>query len=305
MSQAGRSAAIVMALAIFALSSGVVPARADGCQARASSEGGWLGSAVVVQGQCLSHDNLKEQQNESATGETAFVSQVEPEPEPVPTWALEPVWGLHRETGEICLDLVESSSVTVNDPIGLLWEARMLVMLHDPRLDGVEYRWCRQGPGVPVADPSPQVHAFVRTIGLPDAEVWVAPGYGLTGMPAFLEVSGQERFEVDTDVTGFGRLEVSLAPVSVHVDWGDGTLEQVEDGRLGAPFDGDPAEQIVHEYLWPDDEVVVSATVAWQAAWSVGRFSGVLDGLEVAGELELPVHTRRAVRSAPDLPAQP
>jgi hypothetical protein len=220
-------------------------------------------------------------------------------------WALEPVWALHQETGETCLDLVESSLVTVNDPIGLLWEARMLVMLHDPRLDGVEYRWCRQGPGVPVADPSPQVHAFVRTIGLPDAEVWVAPGYGLTGMPAFLEVSGQERFEVDTDVTGFGRLEVSLAPVSVHVDWGDGTLEQVEDGRLGAPFDGDPAEQIVHEYLWPDDEVVVSATVAWQAAWSVGGFSGVVDGLEVAGEMELPVHTRRAVRIAPDLPAQP
>ena len=265
-------------------------AHAVGAEASMTNPG-----AAVISGQCAAAQHSPSaptgsQRNASSDGEV----------EPEPVWALEPVWGVHPETGEVCLDLVESGEVTVNDPIGLSWESRMLTMLHDARLEGVEHRWCDGSSSLLVADPSPQVHRFVRTIELPAPELWVAPGYALTGMPAFLQIEQQEPFEVDGTIVGFGGLEVVLAPQAFEVDWGDGTVEVIDDGRTGAAWDGPVAEQISHTYVDTDEGSVVRVEAGWQAVWRVGGFSGVVDDLQVVGELDLPVQTRRAVRVAPD-----
>jgi len=84
------------------------------------------------------------------------------------------------------------------------------------------------------------------------------------------------------------------------VDWGDGTVEVIDDGRTGAAWDGPVAEQISHTYVDTDEGSVVRVEAGWQAVWRVGGFSGVVDDLQVVGELDLPVRTRRAVRVAPD-----
>jgi len=269
----------------------------DTCDVSSGADAGGLTTEVIIEGAC-------EASNPSNTSVTPVDNGVDAAPdgeaEPEPVWALEPVWGVHPETGEVCLGLVESGEVTVNDAIGLLWESRMLTMLHDARLDGVEHRWCDASSSVLVADPSPQVHRFVRTIELPAPELWVAPGYALTGMPAFLQIEQQEPFEVDGTIAGFGGLEVVLAPQVFEVAWGDGSVEVIDDGRTGAAWDGPVAEQISHTYVDTDEGSVVRVEAGWQAVWRVGGFSGVVGDLQVVGELDLPVRTRRAVRVAPD-----
>ena len=271
------------------------PALAESdCSVGAGAAPGRMNSSVVVQGECDPDPRPTPDSRPTTVG----VAEEDAEPEPV--WALEPVWGVHGETGEPCVDLVTSSQVTVNEPLGLLWEARMLEMLHDPRLSGVEFRWCSASWQSVVADPSPIARGFVRSIQLPAPELWVAPGWALTGMDAYLEIGAQEGFVVASPIEGFGSLEVSLQPSRMEVDWGDGTVDQVDDGRLGAPFDGPADEQISHVYLDADAASQVTVDVRWEAAWQVAGFSGVVDDLQISATLDLPVETRRAVRTTPD-----
>ena len=276
----------------FALTS---PAWAE-CTVEGGSEGGGFTPTLEIQGECT--DLGRPREREPTPANTPVVAEEDSEPEPV--WALEPVWGAHAETGEPCVDLLESSQVTVNEPLGLAWEARMLDMLHDPRLSGVEYRWCSASSQSVVADPSAVARSFVRSIQLPEPELWVAPGWALTGMDAYLEIGGQHGFEVTSPIEGFGSMEVSLRHSQVEVDWGDGTVDQVDDGRLGAPFDGPADEQISHVYLDADAASQVTVDVRWEAAWQVAGFSGVVDDLQISATLDLPVETRRAVRTTPD-----
>ena len=264
-------------------------AHAVGAEASMTNPG-----TVVISGKCAKAAT----RNRTPTTSAVRVAEEDAEPEPV--WALEPVWGAHAETGEPCVDLLESSQVTVNEPLGLAWEARMLDMLHDPRLSGVEYRWCSASSQSVVADPSAVARSFVRSIQLPEPELWVAPGWALTGMDAYLEIGGQHGFEVTSPIEGFGSMEVSLRHSQVEVDWGDGTVDQVDDGRLGAPFDGPADEQISHVYLDADAASQVTVDVRWEAAWQVAGFSGVVDDLQISATLDLPVETRRAVRTTPD-----
>lgn len=258
----------------------------DSCGVGAGSSAGGMGSSVIVRGEC--------RVDHTPTGDTTPV--VNPGG-PAPVWAFEPFWGTHPDTGEECLDLVESSTVTVNDPIALAWEARMLQMLYDPRLDTVEHRWCDASSNLLIEDPTPQVREFVRSIALPRPELWVAPGFAVTGMEAYLEVDGQDPFEVTTTIDGFGGLEVELSPTVLLVDWGDGVSERVDDGRRGAPWDGPEHEQIEHLYLHPDEDLRLEVTARWMARWSVGAFSGVVDDLATTETLELPVQTHRALRT--------
>ena len=218
--------------------------------------------------------------------------------EPRPVFAFEPLWGTHPATGEVCLDLVLSDTVTVNSSIGLLWEARMLEMFHDPRLDDVEHRWCDASSNALIADPSPEVHEFVRSIPLPQPAITIDPGYALTGMPAYLEIHDQDAFTTAGAIPGFGGLTASLEPVAFIVDWGDGTVEVVADGRTGAPWDGPEEQQISHVYIHADDAAQVTVVARWSANWQVGGFSGTVDDLQVTAVLELPIEARQSVRVA-------
>lgn len=285
-----RPTATVLLAATGLLVVAIAPAHAaDDCSVGAGSAPSRLSSSVVVRGEC---------EDAPPSRAVSPMSASEGEVEPEPVWALEPVWGVR--SGEPCVDLVVSDVVTVNDPLGLVWEARMLEMLHDPRLAGVERRWCGVDGDAVMADPSPVARQFVRSVGLPEPELWVAPGVAVTGMEAFLEIGGQRGFVVEEQVAGFGRLEVALAPSWVVVDWGDGTLVTVDDGRLGAPWDGPLAEQISHVYVDADADSQVWVQVGWEAVWRLAGFSGVVDDLQVEATLDLPVETRRAVRTAPE-----
>lgn len=223
-----------------------------------------------------------------------------PEPEP-PVDALEPSWGQRPETGEPCIALTPVQGIDPGSELGLIWDLATLEMMADPRLSGIGDLFCEPLAAAAAAtSPEAVVHAFVRSIALPVPELRVDPGIALTGLPAYLVIEGQDDFTLAEPIAGWGTLAVSFEVVSLVVDWGDGTVDLVEDGRSGAPYGGEPAEQISHVYDQrdPDSEVVVSSS--WRARWSVGGFSGDVSGLAVDAALPLPVREYRAVRVAPD-----
>jgi len=220
---------------------------------------------------------------------------------PVVELAYEPSWGTHPDTGELCVAVTQSPTVTVEDPLGQLWMERALEMIADPQLADVEYRWCDDTAITAIAaDPTAAARDFVRSIPLPTPELTIAPGFALTGQPAYLEVAGQDSFTVNGAIPGFGALDASLHPTAIVVDWGDGTTETVTDGRTGAAWDGPAGQQILHTYVHARDDVTVTVQVLWEATWSVGGFTGTVSDLQAVGELGLEVRSLRSVRVAPD-----
>lgn len=241
------------------------------------------------------------------------------ESDPPPIWALEPSFGTREQTGELCIALDRSSVYTTNDRMALIWEAQMLTMLGDPRLSGAVEPFCNEAAfasnadGLSFAsnngargngDPTDHVRRFLQTVSLPDPEFTIAPGYAVTGMPAYLEIHGQHRASITRDLEGFGTLAVMLSVAGFQVDWGDGTIAIVDDGRTGAPYDGSPAEQISHEYLFPDPDGIVTVTTRWVATWQLGDFHGAVTDLRSAARLALPVRTLVSVRTGPPQPTR-
>ncbi len=293
------ASALCTALVLMALvATGVARASEEACEVETGSEASGLTTDVIIEGGCV--------RGQRATSDFAEVreppavetsSGLDDDTEPEPVWALEPVFATHPDTGEPCLDLLVSSTVTVNDNVGLAWEARMLEMLNDPRLGDVQNRWCTPELA-PVDDPSPDVHRFLHTITLPTPQLHIAPGYAVTGMPAYLEITGQDSYEISESLPGFGTLTARLSATRFDVDWGDGTTERVDDGRTGAPYDGPAEQQILHEYLHPDDDLTVTVTARWVASWELGAFSGTVADLESTAAFDLPVRTLVSVRAA-------
>lgn len=222
------------------------------------------------------------------------VSQPEEVPPPG-SW--EPLWGVAPDTGERCVDLVYRPNVPPDSPLALEWEFRTLEMVDEARADGSAQGLCR--PEDVLVQPTPALAAneFVRRIPLPEPQPQIAPGFALTGLPAYLVIDGQVSFSVDEDLAGWGPMQVTLEPVRFVVDWGDGTVQTITDGRTGAAHDGDPAQQIAHTYRWSEPESGVTVRADWQARWQVGGFSGTVDGLVVEAVLELPVREYRSVRA--------
>lgn len=213
--------------------------------------------------------------------------------------ALEPSWGRDPDTGEACIALTRRPGVDPDSDAGLAWDLLTLEMMADPRLTGVGSPFCDDAVVAEVITrPDLAVNAFVRTVTLPSPVLRVDPGVALTGLPTFLVVAGQDGFSRAEDLAGWGVLEVSFEHVSLEIDWGDGTIEVVSDGRVGAPHGGDPSEQISHIYDHRDLDSEVVVTASWRARWSVAGFSGVVEGLAVDAALPLPVREYRAVRVA-------
>lgn len=291
-----RSIAIIAVVLLFAAPGGGA-ALASTCEVDAGGERSGLESRLVVDGECLSHSPGRLPGPRSGAG--AYPQPVVDGP--VLEYAYEPMWGSHPDTGELCVDLLRSDSVTTDSPLGQIWEERALEMIADPLLVDVEYRWCDDTSNVAVAaDPTADARDFVRSIPLPAVEIAIAPGFAITGQPSYLVVDGQEPFEAVGGIPGFGPLEATLEPVAIRVDWGDGTTDLITDGRMGVPWDGPPSERIAHTYIHAAPDLTVTVEVLWRAEWSVGVFSGTVSDLEVLAELDLEVRSLRSVRVAPE-----
>ena len=215
--------------------------------------------------------------------------------------AFEPSWSVQAATGQPCILLSRRPGVAPDSELGLQWDLRTLHMMVDPRLLGRSDRFCAAVAGTgAVASPHAEATAFVRSITLPAPELSIPPGIALTGLTTYLVIDGQEGFTVRDDLPGWGPLAVRFAPVATVVDWGDGTRMVIEDGRRGAPYGGDPEQQITHVYDHRNPDIEVVVTTLWRASWSVGTHGGAVHGLRTGGVLPLPVRSFEAVRLAPD-----
>ena len=214
--------------------------------------------------------------------------------------ALEPAWGVQPETGDACIALVPRRDIDPTSDLNVDWELATLGMIADPRVGDPGNPFCDPAAAQAALRPHGAANAFIRSVTLPDPGIRIDPGFALTGMATYLEVEGLGGFVHSDDLAGWGTLNVAFESVAIEVDWGDGTTSLVDDGRSGAAFDGDPAEQITHIYdrRGPDTEVAVTAF--WRAEWNIAGFSGVVDGLSVDAVLPLPVREFRAVRVTPD-----
>lgn len=214
--------------------------------------------------------------------------------------ALEPSWGQQPESGDACIRLAPRPGIDPGSELGIAWDLLTLEMMADPRLAEFSEFFCDGSPGDDTPRPHGAANAFVRSAGLPQPSITVDPGYALTGMPTYLVIGGQEAFAVSEALDGWGRLTVAFETVGFEVDWGDGTTTTVDDGRTGTPFNGDPSQHISHIYTDrdPNTEVVVEAR--WRATWTVGGFTGEVDGLVIEETLAVPVREFVAVRVSPD-----
>jgi hypothetical protein len=217
--------------------------------------------------------------------------------EPQPPGSYEPVWGTRADAGGPCIDLVYRSEVPPNSPLAIEWDLRTIDMTNDPRVAGAADPMCQPAPASVAASPAAAADGFVRRIPLPEPQLRIDPGFALTGLPAFLVIDDQRAFTVNEDLAGWGMMSVQFRPTRFVIDWGDGTMETIADGRTGAPYGGDASQQISHIYRWSDGSIRVRVRSDWQAGWQVGGFSGTVDGLVTDATLDLPVREYRAVRT--------
>jgi hypothetical protein len=128
---------------------------------------------------------------------------------------------------------------------------------------------------------SPAVYAirFGREVDLPDPKPAIAPGWAITGMPAYLETRGVRQRTYTSD-TPFGPLEL-VATGRYYVDWGDGTATGPHDAE-GEPW---PDGKITHTYIHVGTYDVV-VTQRWSATWRIGDANGTLSGLQTEGRIE-------------------
>ncbi len=115
-------------------------------------------------------------------------------------------------------------------------------------------------------------------IPLPKPRPHIAPGWAITGKPAYLETQGELRHTYTTD-TPLGPLTLE-ARGRYYVDWGDGT----RDGPYtveGRPW---PDGEITHRYIHVGRYDVV-VTEEWTADWRVAGFGGQLGGMQTEGRI--------------------
>lgn len=137
-------------------------------------------------------------------------------------------------------------------------------------------------PGCAGVAPVEVAFAFVREIVPPGPDPWVAPGYAITGKPAFLETRTPTTTAVRYD-TPLGPLEVTLRATRFAVDWGDRST--VDDGPFPAPGRPWPGGAARHTYTDAARYDVV-VTQAWDADWRLAGETGTVNGLTSVGRLD-------------------
>lgn len=124
--------------------------------------------------------------------------------------------------------------------------------------------------------------AFVREIVPPGPDPWIAPGYALTGKPAFLETRAPTSTDHLYD-TPLGPLEVALHASAFGVDWGDTTSH----GRGPFTAPGRPWPDGTARHTYTDvGRYDVVVTLVWDADWRLAGTSGTVNGLTSVARLD-------------------
>ena len=129
-------------------------------------------------------------------------------------------------------------------------------------------------------------------VKLPPPAPRIAPGWGIVGKEAYLEIGG-ERDPGPWRFDALGYTITITARSRYEVDWGDGSRS---DGLTsqGGPW---PTGEITHPYQ-VDGAYRVTVRQRWTATWSAtnGEQGAIDEGLQTVGTLEFPVRELQAVR---------
>jgi hypothetical protein len=158
---------------------------------------------------------------------------------------------------------------------------------------------CPPGSG-PELDAREAQQAMVTLLRqrLPRPQLRIAPGFGLTGMPAYLETG--RGLSVASEPL---RVELSTGPVNARfrgqgtytVDWGDGTVTGPH-RVVGAPW---PDGTVTHTYV-DEGSYEVRVNDRWTVTFTVEGLPAQTVGLELTGDrLRFEVRERRSVRTIP------
>lgn len=135
-------------------------------------------------------------------------------------------------------------------------------------------------PDMPSVSPQMLAVSFWERADLPVPAPYVAPGWMITGMRAYLEAntSATASFAYPTPL---GTLTIDAWTEDLVVNWGDGTGRERYDS-LGGPYpDGD----VVHIYA-DKGSVDITVTQTWTATWSLAGQSGTLEGATTSGAID-------------------
>jgi hypothetical protein len=133
---------------------------------------------------------------------------------------------------------------------------------------------------------------------LPRPQLRIAPGFGLTGMPAYLETGRELSLESQPL-----RVDLSTGPVDAQfrgqgaytVDWGDGTVTGPH-RVVGAPW---PDGTVTHTYV-DEGSYEVRVSDRWSVTFTVEGLPAQTVGLDLTGDpLRFEVRERRSVRTTP------
>jgi hypothetical protein len=129
-------------------------------------------------------------------------------------------------------------------------------------------------------------------VKLPPPAPRIAPGFGIVGKEAYLEIGGS-RTPSPWTFTALGHTITIRAQSTYVVDWGDGT--QTSDvTSQGGPW---PSGEVSHPYQ-VDGAYRVTVRQRWTATWSAtnGEQGAIDDGLQTVGTIDFPVRELQAVR---------
>jgi len=166
-------------------------------------------------------------------------------------------------------------------------EARLLRLLRNSPL-------CPTSAPVP-ARVSPGAVALAlwrERVKLPPPAPRIAPGWGIVGKEAYLEIGG-ERDPGPWTFDALGYTITIVARSRYEVDWGDGSRAHGLTSQ-GGPW---PTGEITHPYQ-VDGAYRVTVRQQWTATWSAtnGEQGAIDDGLQTVGTLDFPVRQLQAVR---------
>ena len=141
--------------------------------------------------------------------------------------------------------------------------------------------------GTPPPPSASQIaQAWVDSAHLPSPTLNVAPGYAVTGLTAYLEITAHSPWTATfSDPIRNDTITASCAYTGFDIDWGDGT--RTSSTGTGGPY---PTGDVTHVYQDASATTTLDVTEHWSCSWSdqVGD-SGTIAGLSSAGTLALEV----------------